>query len=95
MPNFDVAHIREQGVDLVIVPLSREFGWKPRDEQGEVVLSLQARASSAGLAGRVVPVWDSGGGRMAFLAPPNWHAFFRSISLDFVRLNINKRLSWT
>jgi hypothetical protein len=94
MPTFEVAHIREQGVDLIIVPLAREFGWKSADQQDSIVSTLQARASVAGLAGHVVPVWDAGSSRMAFRAPRNWHRFFRSISLRFVHLNLNRRLSW-
>lgn len=92
MPHFEVAHIREQGVDLIIIPLAHEFSLKSPQEQIEVTATLQTCASAAGLAGTVVPVWDSGGGRMAFLAPPNWHAFFKSINLQFVQLNINRKM---
>jgi hypothetical protein len=40
-----------------------------------------------------VPVWDDGSGRMMFLAPSGFHAFFRSIDLEFVAANINRRLT--
>lgn len=94
MPRFDVAHIREQGVDLVIIPLDRSFGHKSENDKESVVSELQARASSAGLAGTVVPVWDNGGGRMAFIAPRNWHPYFKSLSLQFIAANINRELYW-
>jgi hypothetical protein len=93
MPNFDVAHIREQGNDLIIVPLSSTFGALSASEQQKQIEALQRCATSAGLAGRVVPVWDAGGGRMGFLAPRNWHPFFAGMSLSFVAANINRRLS--
>jgi hypothetical protein len=94
MPRFDVAHIREQGIDIIIIPLNSSFRFKSESEQREIISELQLRASSAGLAGTVVPVWDNGGGRMAFIAPENWHPFFRSIDLQFVAANINRQLFW-
>jgi len=93
MPIYDVAHIREQGVDLVIVSLDQPFGLRSAADQREITAALQACAREAGLAGAVVPVWDAGGGRMEFLAPRNWHAFFTSINLQFVAMNINRRLT--
>ena len=94
MSSFEIAHIRQQGVDLIIVPLDRQFGFKNRSDQNRIVGQLQFAARSAGLAGTVVPVWDHGGGRMAFLAPTNWQRFFQSISLQWVWANINRELSW-
>jgi hypothetical protein len=93
MPSFNVAHIREQGVDLIIIPLEGSFGSKSSADQNGIVAELEMRAHSAGLAGTVVPVWRSGG-RLNFLAPPGYHPFFRSISGEFIDRNINRRLSW-
>jgi len=92
MATFDVAHIRQQGVDLIIIPLTSSFGHKTSNEQKSIVVALQAASRSAGLAGTVVPVWDAGFGRMAFLAPRPWHSFFASINLMFVSSNINRQL---
>lgn len=94
MPRFDVAHIREQGVDLVIIPLDKSFGHKSENDKDSIVSELQVRASSAGLAGTVVPIWDNGGGRMGFIAPRNWHSFFKSLNLQFVAANVNRELYW-
>lgn len=93
MENFDVAHINQQGVDLIIVPLKSEFGRKTQSKQQQIIMTLQLGATSAGLRGTVVPVWDDGFGRMAFIAQRNWHPFFQSINLAFVAANINRRLS--
>jgi hypothetical protein len=93
MPHFKVAHVREQGVDLIIIPLDSNFGAKSQSEQHGAISELQVRASSAGLAGKVVPVWDNGG-RMAFIAPPNWHPFFKDLNLGFVAQNLNRELYW-
>jgi hypothetical protein len=94
MTRFKVAHVREQGNDLIIVPLDRNFGQKSPSEQQDVSTQLQWRARSAGLAGTVVPVWDNGGGRMGFLAPRGWHPFFASVNLGFVLANLNKEIYW-
>jgi hypothetical protein len=89
---FKIAHIKEQGVDLIIIPLDSSFDYKTQNDQIETVGALQMYASSAGLAGKVVPVWLSGR-NMKFIAPPNWHPFFKSISWDFIHMNINRELT--
>lgn len=94
MPSFEIAHIREQGQDMIIVPLNQDFELQSYPAQQSAVTELQLRARAAGLAGRIVPVWDGGNGRMKFIAPQNWHPFFRSLSLALVARNLNKTLSW-
>jgi hypothetical protein len=91
--DFEVAHLHEQGQDMIIVPLKGDFQYKSDDEQRRIVHALGLCARRAGLRGTVVPVWDSGGGRMSFIAPPPWHPFFRSIDLQTVALSINRRLT--
>jgi hypothetical protein len=94
MPCFEVAHLHEQGQDMIIVPLSSSFGSRGMQQQQGIIRELETRAHSAGLRGSVVAVWDAGGGRMAYIAPRPWHSFFSSIGLHFVARNINRELSW-
>ena len=94
MPKFKVAHLREQGQDMVIIPLESSFGSKTSHDQQAIIADLQVHSRAAGLAGIVVPVWDSGGGRMAFVAPRPWHPFFQSLNLQMVFASVNKELSW-
>ena len=90
---YKVAHIKQQGVDLVIVPLDDAFEFLSEREQQETTSSLQRLASGAGLAGTVVPVWNSRGGQVFnFIAPRNWAPFFRSINMRVVFQNINREL---
>lgn len=93
MPTFDVAHLNQQGQDMVIVPLDSSFGHKSSGEQADITDELQQRSSQAGLRGTVVPVWESGG-RFNFIAPRPWHPFFKSIGMHHVARNINRSLSW-
>jgi hypothetical protein len=94
MPRFKVAHIREQGQDMIIVPLDSTFGGRVNSDQQSIASELQTRSRAAGLAGRVVPVWDKGRGRMGFFAPHTWHGFFASINLRWVCANINREIYW-
>lgn len=87
-----LAHIREQGVNLIIVPFEKTFGAKSPQEQHDALIVLRDTAARAQLQGEVVPVWDMGDGGMAFLAPQGFHPYFRSISLDFVRANLNREI---
>lgn len=94
MPHFEVAHIQERGVDLIVIPLDNSFRLKSQADQDATIYELRIRASSAGLAGTVVAVWDDGGGRMAFRAPRSFHPFLKSIDLLYVAANINRKLYW-
>ena len=91
--DYDVAHIREQGIDLIIIPLDSAFGYKTTIEQKQASDALQTCANIARLAGIAVPVWDTGGGGMGFLALPNLHSYFSSVSLAFVAANVNRKLT--
>ena len=93
MAEFEVAHIRRQGVDLIIVPLDSSFGRKPQVEQTQITNQLQSCATSAGLSGTVVPVWESGRGGLSFLAPKPWHPFFKSLDWLTISANINRKLT--
>jgi hypothetical protein len=94
MPSFKVAHVREQGIDLIIVPVDQDFNFKPSSDQNAFISTLESRAHEAGLAGSVVPVWEASFGQMRFLAPPGWHPFFRGLSMRAVLIRLNKEVYW-
>lgn len=93
MSEFEIAHIREQGQDMIVVPLSDEFGRKTPQQQAATERELQICANAAGLAGTVVTVWDGGGGRLHFRAPREWRPFFQSIDLAWVSMQLNRTLT--
>jgi hypothetical protein len=95
MPTYKLAHIHEQGQDLIIIPVDRIFGSKTVAQQNREMQIFQAHATAAGLRGLVVLVWDVGGGRMDFRAPTRWHPFLESITPEYVAMKINRDLSWT
>jgi hypothetical protein len=92
MARFKIAHIREQGIDLIIVPLDSSFGDKSKADQEDAVATLQDCAAAEGLAGSVVPVWRSGDDYQ-FIVPGNWHAFFKSLSWNIIMRNLNGELT--
>jgi hypothetical protein len=93
MPRYKIAHVHEQGNDLIIIPLESSFGYRSQNDQHAEIGEFQMRANAAGLRGTVVPVWDSAG-RMAFIARRDWHPFFASIDLAWVGRNLNRELYW-
>lgn len=93
MPRLKIAHLREQGQDMIIVPLESSFGHKSEQDQRDTINELQMRARSAQLRGTVVPVWESGG-TMKFIAPEPWHPFFRGLSMPAIWQNLNRELYW-
>jgi len=93
MPTFKLAHIREQGQNMLLFPLSGTFSQKTSHEQQSILAELEDRAHAAGLAGRAVIFWESGG-RTHSLGPKPWANFLRSLSMQAVLASVNKSVSW-
>jgi hypothetical protein len=85
--------MKVQGVDLIIVFVNPNLGDRPASEQQYVVNSLQLCARAAGLAGNVIPVWQDNFGRLNFIAPPNQHPFFKSVTFQYLYGHVNRTLS--
>lgn len=90
MTKFEIAHINEQGVNVVVVFVDAIIAHKSSTEQNEIAASLQLCARSAGLAGNIAMVWPGG-----FWAPHNQHSFFGSAggSYDELAMRVNKNLT--
>ena len=93
MPTFQVAHLRRDGQDVIIVPVDRSFGIRSPAEQARIQEAFQRSAATADIPGVVVPVWEDASGRMAFRAPPPWHEFFKTIDMVYVATALNRSLS--
>jgi hypothetical protein len=93
MPTFQVAHLRRDNQDIIIVPVDRTFGKRSPAEQARIQEAFQRSAVSVEMAGVVVPVWEDSSGRMAFRAPPPWHDFLKSIDMVYVATALNRTLS--
>lgn len=89
---FAIAHIRHQGQNIIIIPL----GWQSiqtlgADEQEGMRLALEECAHAAGLAGTACIVWQLGR-TFQFIAPIQWHPFFRGLNMALVGAMLNKTL---
>jgi hypothetical protein len=93
MTKYKIAHIKEQGQDMIIIPLDSRFGAKSSVVQNEIYEEFSERSASAGLRGKVVLIWKNGR-NTKFIAPTPWINFFKSISYNDILRNINKELSW-
>jgi hypothetical protein len=93
MPTFQVAHLRREGQDVIIVPVDRSFGKRSVTEQARIQEAFQRRAAAIEMKWVVVPVWEDSSGRLAFRAPPAWHDFFQSIDMVYVATALNRSLS--
>jgi hypothetical protein len=93
MPTFQVAQLRRDGQDVIIVPVDRSFGKRTPAEQARIQEAFQRSAAEADMPGVVVPVWEDASGRMAFRAPPPWHEFLKSIDMVYVATALNRTLS--
>ncbi len=89
MPRYKVAHIREQGQDMILVPVESSFANHPVETQQAIVAELQQRTIAARLSGVVCLVWPGG-----FWAPVRWHAYFRSITIQMVWGMVNREVWW-
>ncbi|CAM4027584.1 hypothetical protein [Vibrio neonatus] len=89
---YEIAHIKEQGQDMIIIPVSSKVHSMSEQQRNELSQSFQYYANDAGLAGKVCLVWEFGN-RFNFLAPRPWHPFFKSINMHIVASNINKKLT--
>ena len=92
MAKFKVAHLNQQGQNMVIFPLDSSYDRKTEAEQLEAMAALQACSIAAGLAGQVVVIWKSGR-NTKFRAPQLWHAFFKSVTYEQIVMSINKEVT--
>jgi hypothetical protein len=93
MPELDIARVKIEGVDLIIVKLDRSHARQSFELKKKARQDLQQKAKTAGLTGTVVTVWDAGGGNMGFLSPPEYSEIFGRINLAYVSENINTKLA--
>lgn len=93
MNRYPIAHINKNGQNIIILHLDRQFEYLTEPQKAQFIANIQIAARQANLAGTVVPVWDSGGGRSKFIAPPQWHGYFSQLPLYAIERMKNKILT--
>jgi hypothetical protein len=82
MRSFDAAHFNIMDVPVVLVFVDQH-------PSADLYALLQKSANQAGLTGEVVAIWPDEIGRTRFLAPTEFHSFFRVAGYDQLRAQIN------
>ena len=85
MKSFDAAQLDIMDVPVVLVFVDQRPG-------SDLYALLRTSAKQAGLRGEVVAIWPDEIGRTRFLAPPEFHAFFRVAGYDQLHAQINTTL---
>jgi len=92
MPTYKVAQIHKEGRDLLVIPLEPSFDHKTHAEKQEFTAHMQECAQSAGMKGRIVPVWDGEDDQLNFFAPPYLNSLVTSITVGSVKKSLNAEL---
>jgi CheY-like chemotaxis protein len=93
LPKMQIAHINMSGVDMIFVPTDASFAQAGSAQQQNVVNALQAYMQEHLLAGAVTPVWQTEDSGLGYFASPQYHAMLASLTMDFVRSNLNRELT--
>ncbi len=93
MPSIKVAQLTEQDQDMVIVIMDPAFARASPTQQEATISQLQTRSDACGLNGTIAMVWDAGG-KLDYLVPQPWHDYFRSLTLEDLRSQLNAEISW-
>lgn len=88
MQRFKVAHIHEQGEDLVIVFVADQLEFFSADQKNQILGAVQLCSRSAGLRGTVALLWSRG-----VWCEKRLHRFFSSVPFEILYSNINKELT--
>lgn len=88
-----IAHVRESGLDLVLVPFEAGFGFLSPEDQQQAIDAIRKTTILAGLKGEVIPIWPTDDDGTSFLAPESHHSVVQNISMDFVRANLNRQFT--
>lgn len=90
-----IAHIHQQGQDIIFIPVAQEFGQRSQEYRADAIKAISTAARNAGLSGTVVPVWplEEDEDKFSFIAPKQWHGFVRTLSWDWISKNLNREIA--
>lgn len=89
---YNVAHVKHQGSNMVIVVISPRFFRGSSADQKRWFTGIEQCVRSVNLAGQTLLVTNDNG-RYFFYGPNNWHNFMRTINMSWVNSRINKSLT--
>jgi len=94
LPKMKVAHVNMSGVDFVFVPTDAGFAQAIPSNQQKVIIDLQALMREKMLGGAITPVWENPDKNVGYFAAPQHQSILAaSLTMDFVRANLNRVLT--
>jgi hypothetical protein len=93
MPTYDVACVREQGIDVIVVVVNAAVGGMKRADQGSAWAQMQVWAIEAGLDGTVVLLWRATTRRLSYFDPHHRHPFLKHLTPAILARMTNTRLT--
>jgi hypothetical protein len=80
MPTYDVACLREQGIDVIVVVVEAAVANWPRTDQSPAWARMQVQAIEAGLDGTVILLWRATPKRLGYFDPHHRHPFLKLLT---------------
>jgi hypothetical protein len=94
MPStFEVAYVKEQATNLIIVLVTPFFRNLSYEQQCTLSGEVQVSARASGMRGQVAFVWMEGAGRMNYWAPKQFEEFFAKLETLALVKSLNRKLT--
>lgn len=87
-----LAIFNHQGREILVVPLDCSFEARPAWQRRTALDKLQISAAKAGLCAPVAAVWRVGG-KLRFVAPPEWHPFLSTLTWNTIISNLSSTIN--
>ena len=94
MPHYKVAHVRDQDVEYLLLPVESSFGQKTDEEQRAFVEECQSGALASELQGAIVVVWEDDKGHTQFRSPLSFRAVCNDWTLRRVLAGLNQEIAY-
>jgi hypothetical protein len=92
LSSIEVAVLRREKQDLIVVPLAEAFELRTPNEKNLILLELRDAIRAADLDGELIAFWEDGKGRTRYVAPPELDAFCRLLTRRWLKHHLNARI---
>jgi len=89
---YKIAHIREQGKDVILIPITNVNNELTNEKLNEIRRIFQTHAIQTKLSGDVCLVWEFNN-KLCFLAPNQWKAFCTSLNMRIIKQYLNQEMT--
>ncbi len=90
---FEVAYVKQQGTNLIIVFVTSYFHDLTFEQQCTLAEEAGKSSKASGMRGQVAFVWKDGSGKMGFWAPKEFEGFFNKLNPLVLAKSFNRKLT--